>query len=223
MLYFRFKFLCIQNFIIMKKIGYVLWMFLCFGALAQSNSPLKVSGNVQFTNNGVSPIPAFSLDRPAVLGSYKIEKGRFFYQQLLNYGLDTKPWDNVSRFGYRLFDNDKWNVTAASFFAIYTAARDVMYNNEEFQIQRYQDYELYITRKLNPTSDLTLMYWNEHALDKVGVQHSDIAMATYSNIQLPVFSNSMVMTLAVSLLYISNTSDYKGLLSTQNITLRPKN
>lgn len=87
-----------------------------------------------------------------------------------------------------------------------------MLNNEEFQLQRYQDFEVYVTYKINSKSSVTTTIWHEHSLDLVGIANAQIVMSSYRLDNLTVSSKSK-MNVSASILYVQNASDFAGLFT----------
>jgi len=67
-----------------------------------SKSNLKVAASVSLNSNGIAPIPAFSLDKPAIIATVSLIKNRFSYDPTLAYGLNMKPWIIDSWLHYKL-------------------------------------------------------------------------------------------------------------------------
>lgn len=54
--------------------------------------PTLIKGNLQLTNNGISPVPYFTLGEPALLTNLYLTKGRFSFTPAFNFDLKAKPW-----------------------------------------------------------------------------------------------------------------------------------
>ena len=50
------------------------------------------SGAVSVTNNGISFVPTFSLDKPAAIFNLSMGKNRFSFEPDLRFSLAGKPW-----------------------------------------------------------------------------------------------------------------------------------
>src|SRR5664279_505761 len=66
----------------------------CFSQAKKDSLKNKLEPYLSFSlnSNGIAPIPAFSLDKPAIIASVGLTKGRFSYDPGLAYGLDGKVW-----------------------------------------------------------------------------------------------------------------------------------
>lgn len=205
----------------MRSLIYIVLMLCAFLQVwGQKKDTISVTGNIQFTNNGVSPVPAFALNEPAVIGVYTIKKGKFYHQAILSFEWNAKPWNTLYRFGYDVLENEKWKFSAASYLSIYYARRDIPYQKEEIQIQRYHDFELYVTRKFGPKSALTTTIWYEHAIDQVGIPNAQLIMSTYSLSEMNLGSK-LQASFSTSAFYVQNAWGFKGMFVSENLKVHP--
>ena len=106
----------------MKHFFTVLFMQISFLLLSQTvDSTKKVwqfHGNIQVNNNGISPVPAFSLGKPALMTSLFLTKGRFTYSPEFNYGSDGKPWVVNQWFRYQ-WTQGKWAYRTGLNFSLF--------------------------------------------------------------------------------------------------------
>ena len=73
---------------------------------ADSTKPLShFSGSITLTNNGISLIPTFSLNDPAILFNLSIGKGRFSFEPDMRFSLEGKPWSFLFWSRYRIKAN----------------------------------------------------------------------------------------------------------------------
>ncbi len=68
------------------------------------------SGTIAATTNGISLIPTFSLNRPAVLFNFSFSKGRFSFEPDMRFSLSGKPWSFLFWWRYRV-RSDKFLFT----------------------------------------------------------------------------------------------------------------
>lgn len=67
-------------------------------------------GTVQLTNNGISLVPSFSLNRPALLALMAVGGKRFTFEPDLRIGLDGKPWSALFWFRYRAVRRSRFSL-----------------------------------------------------------------------------------------------------------------
>jgi hypothetical protein len=72
----------------------------------------SLSGVVIITSNGISQIPAYSLDMPAISAFFNLKIKRFSYEPDINYGIDGKPWGMGNTFMYLIMDKKKLKLNS---------------------------------------------------------------------------------------------------------------
>src|ERR1035437_9298410 len=75
----------------------LLFMFIAIFSFSQedtisSKRKLRANASISLNSNGIAPIPAFTLGKPAIMMSMSLVKNRFSYDPTLGYGLDLRPW-----------------------------------------------------------------------------------------------------------------------------------
>jgi hypothetical protein len=84
-----------------------------------SKTKLEAKANISLNSNGIATIPAFSLDKPAVIASVALTKGRFSYDPMLAYGLERKPWFIDNWFHYRIIEKPSFELNAGINISMY--------------------------------------------------------------------------------------------------------
>jgi len=103
--------------------------------------PLSIRGNIQLTNNAISPVPSFSLGKPALLTTLYLQKGRFAFNPEFNFDLEAKPWSVNTWIRYQIVQQKKWDFTLGNNFSLFFKKNNPALTKEEFQLQRYQAFE----------------------------------------------------------------------------------
>ncbi len=103
----------IRKFKLEKKLSLLLMMNTFF-AFAQDVSNEKqimnFSGNISVTNNGISFIPSFSLEKPALI--FDLSAGRrLSFEPQLRFALEGKPWSFIFWWRYRMMPDKKFRIT----------------------------------------------------------------------------------------------------------------
>jgi len=199
---------------------YVVLLFVLF--ISSLNSSAQVSGNVQLTNNGVAPVPIFALGRPAILSTTTFKKGKFYFNPEFNLGLDAKPWTIFSRVGYYLVENKKLNLAIATNLNWFFMQRNpALYNNEEFQVQRYNTWELDGDFQIKENQKLYFQYWRTEKLDQLGVWYENFVNLAYSfdNIKL---GNNHIFSIRPSVFYLDDYAWLQGFFAAQTTTYQHK-
>jgi hypothetical protein len=81
-------------------------------ASVDSTNQFRFSGTISVNTNGISPIPAFSLGKPAILGFLSLSKRRFSYDPQLAFSSKGVPWFLNNCFRYRFIDGKKFSLRA---------------------------------------------------------------------------------------------------------------
>ncbi len=128
-------------------------------------SKLKADANISLNSNGIATIPAFSLDKPAVIASIELAKGRLSYDPMLAYGLDRRPWFIDNWLHYRIIDRPTFDLTTGINISMYfsnTNLNDAVFLKGE----RYFAISLKGTYKISPKNSLSVSYWNDRGQDE---------------------------------------------------------
>ncbi|WP_242617449.1 hypothetical protein [Cecembia calidifontis] len=67
-------------------------------------------GNISITNNGLSLIPVFSLNRPAAIFELSLGGERLSFDPELRFALDGKPWSFIFWWQYKIIKSEKFRL-----------------------------------------------------------------------------------------------------------------
>ena len=125
---------------------------------------LRAEAELSVNSNGIAYIPAFSLDKPAIIGAFSLKKGRFSYDPQLSYGLNLKPWIIDNWFHYKLIDRPVFEFKAggviSSFFSEYETDAETI-----LRAQKYLAVEFISTYKYSLNSSLAFTYLLDRGQD----------------------------------------------------------
>jgi len=130
------------------KFSFCVIFFLIFtGSYSQevtesSKVKLKAGGTISLNSNGIASIPAFSLDKPAVIATIILAKNRFSYEPQLAYGLDGRPWYIDNWVQYKIIDRPSFNFRTAANVSTFCSKYEVL---EESILQGQRYYALALT------------------------------------------------------------------------------
>jgi hypothetical protein len=74
------------------------------------NSMNHFRGNISITNNGLSLIPAFSLNRPAAIFELSLGGERLSFDPEMRFALDGKPWSFIFWWRYKIIKSEKFRL-----------------------------------------------------------------------------------------------------------------
>ena len=212
----------------MKKTAIVFISINCFVqfAFCQDTIPVKrisVSGNIQLTNNGTSPVPIFALGKPAIIGNYIIRKGRFYFNGELYFGVDAKPWTINTRVGYYFIDNEKTSIILTTNLSLFFLKRNPFLNNhEEFQLQRYWTNELNGEIRISNYRKIQFQYWHTISLDNLGIAREEFPNVAFLMENLKVLKKN-IFSLRPIIFYLFDDKAIEGFFIGETTTYqRPK-
>lgn len=130
-----------------------LWVVL--GLLAQESyaqrepdttrSVFQFSGTISVTTNGISPIPAFSLDKPAVSAFLSLQRGRFQFDPEMAFSSRGVPWLLNNCFRYRVIEKPRFQLRTGLIWGVGYSYPEVVLNGsarEVAQAERFLWLEL---------------------------------------------------------------------------------
>jgi len=151
-------------------------------------TPRFFRGQITATNNGISLIPNFSLNRPAVMFDLSLGKGRLSFDPMIRFGLDGKPWTFVFWWRYKLIQQKKFTMGVGAHPSIVFREVSVVDNGitkNFMSAQRYFAWEVSPTYIINRNINFGLYYLGSHGLTKDIVQYTTF-VAARSSINLPL-------------------------------------
>jgi hypothetical protein len=169
---------------------------------------LKASANVSVNSNGIAYIPAFSLDEPAIVGAFSLEKGRFSYDPILSYTMDLKPWIVDNWLHYRIVDRPSFEFKVgglfSAFFSEYETEDEVIW-----QAQKYFAFELIGTYKFNPLTSLSFTYLHDMGQDP-GTLTGDFFNLQVERTDIPI-GKKVLLSGRIQTFYLNYTGNNDGL------------
>lgn len=199
-----------------KPITFLLLLFIFAFSWSQVDADstrskkLKAEAKVSLNSNGIAYIPAFSLDKPAIIGAFSLIKGRFSYDPQLSYGLDLKPWIIDNWFHYKIVDRPVFEFKAgaviSAFFSTYEAEDETV-----LQAQKYLALEFTGKYKFKPTSSLAFTYLLDRGQDPGTLKgHFFNLQADKSDISL---GKKGLLSASLQVFYINYTGNEDGLFT----------
>jgi hypothetical protein len=179
------------------------------------NRKLETSATVSINSNGIASIPAFSLDKPALIASMSLTKNRFSYDPTLAYGLDFRPWYIDNWLHYKIVRRPVFELTAG--FNISTFGSRYNFTDEEhvWSTQRYFAGSLTGVYKVAPNSTITLAYWNDNGMDGGIRGHFINLVGQKSEINL---GKKALLSASLQVFYINYEGNNDGLFVTPSVS-----
>ena len=142
-----------------------------------TESKLKTAASFSLNSNGIAPVPAFSLDEPAVMAAISLSIGRFSYEPMLAYGLDLKPWiiDNWIR--YKIVNRPEFEIRTGVDVSMFFNEYELSEEETILKGQLYIAWELAAVYKFSPLSNITMAYWNDRGQDEGTIKGHFISLS----------------------------------------------
>lgn len=181
---------------------------------------LHAEATVSLNSNGIAYIPAFSLDKPAIIGMFSLVKGRFSYDPALSYSLELRPWIIDNWFHYKVIDRPafefKLGGVISSFFSEVESDEELIH-----RAQKYLAGELTATYKFSPKTSLAFTYLIDRGQDPGTVKgHFFNLQASKSDLEV---GKKGLLSASLQLFYINYTGNEDGLFTAGNLSATLRN
>jgi len=201
---------------------------LSLSAFSQNSDSTKVAnyfgGGITVTNNGISLIPTFSIDKPAVLFDLTAGRGKLSFEPQFRFSLEGKPWTFFFWWRYKLVNTSKFFVRVGVHESLSYSTLSVLINGETKEsiiTQRYLAGELAPNYFLTKNISIGVYYLYSYGIDNANVRNTHFAMLNmnFSNIKL---SDKFFLSYMPQIYYLRiNKND--GFNVTSTLTLARKN
>lgn len=171
----------------------IAFLNLSFLAFSQKSDSTKVAnyfgGGVTVTNNGISLIPTFSIDKPAVLFDLTAGRGKLSFEPQFRFSLDGKPWTFFFWWRYKLVNNSRFFVRVGVHESLSYSTLPVLTNGESKETiitQRYLAGEFTPNYFLTKNISIGMYYLYSYGFDNEYVRNTHLGMLNmnFSNIKL---------------------------------------
>ncbi len=166
---------------------------------------IDFSAVIQISSNGISTVPAFSLGKPAILGTLFLKKDRFTLNQQVALSIEGQPWYFESSLNYHLIDWPKFDFKPYALSGVSFNRSTVVINGHSENItemQRYIFLNFPATYKLS--DKLSLVGTTFHGY---GFKDGAIEWATFLSLSAGIGElklwDAMFLNLKPELLYIN--------------------
>ena len=184
-----------------------------------TKSKLIINGSVSFNSNGMAPIPAFSLGKPALIAAVSLTKRRFSFDPQVAYGLNFRPWIIDNWVHYRLIYRPKFELRTGMDVGIFFSQYDAG-DYKILQGQQYLTFEVAGIFKFSPKNSLSLLYWDDNGQDPGSLKGSFFTLIyDYADIKI---GNAILFSGNVQLFYIHYTGKNDGLFISPKISFSVK-
>ena len=197
-------------------------------AFSQKSDSTKVAnyfgGAVTVTNNGISLIPSFSIDKPAVLFDLTAGRGKLSFEPQFRFSLEGKPWTFFFWWRYKLVNTSKFFIRVGVHESLSYSTLPVLIDGESKETivtQRYLAGEFAPNYFLTKNISVGMYYLYSYGIDNEYVRNTHFLMfnLNFSNIKL---SDQYYISYMPQVYYLRiNNND--GFNITSSLTLTRKN
>jgi galactose mutarotase-like enzyme len=209
-------------------IGFFIVSFVHLNAQESSDSSIKkllISGNVGVTNNGISIIPTFSLNKPAFNATYSFSRGgRWSLDPDLRMTFDMRKGGVMFWLHYKVSNTGKLRLNVGAHPALNFAIRSVTENGKTWSItqsRRFIGTEIFPHYIVNKHMMFGIYYLKGFGLQKDGPVNSHFVALNSTIAGIPLFGN-VTLSLNPQAYYLKLDKEDVFYLSS-NITLSKPN
>lgn len=183
-----------------------------------------LSGTVSVTNNGISIIPTFSLNKAAAVFDISIGKRRLSFEPYFGFSLEGKPWSFLFWWRYKLKQEGKFKINAGAHYGLAFSSVPVLNNGistEKITAQRYLAGEFSPNYFLSKNIRVGAYYLYSHGLDSYAIQNTHFLTlnSSFTNIKL---TNEIFLNFTPQCYYL-NLDGADGFYFTAVLNLAKKN
>lgn len=175
----------------------------------EDGNGFKFSGTIGLNTNGISPVPAFSLGKPAIMGFFSLRKNRFSFDPEVAYSTDGTPWFFSSCFRYRIFGKKKLEIKVAAVWNVSHSYPEVIENGVSKTItkaERYLVFEFVPTYKLSEKFSLGSAVFVGRGFDKGSLKQMHF-ISLVANITKLRLSKKLYYSLFPQVFYLNLDGD----------------
>jgi hypothetical protein len=141
----------------------------CFAQGLDSTSKTgHLSGSASLTNNGISLVPLFSLEKPAAVFDMSLSKSNFSFDPELAFSTDGHPWYLLLWLHYKIAHRGKFKLTAGTHLGLNYTNGVVWSGGDSSKVtvvQRYIVGNLVPSYSISENISVGVYYLFSHGLD----------------------------------------------------------
>ncbi len=189
---------------------------------------VQFSGTINMNTNGISPVPAFSLDKPSIIGTFSLERKRINFNPEIAYSTKGKPWFINPRVTYRAIDGKKFDFNVGTIYSLsYSYPEELINNNLETgtKIEHYALIQLTSAYALSEKflfSLTTLTTYHGFGLRSASIKRGNFFVFG-GNIDRVQLGKQMFYSIFSQLTYINLDSETDGIFASSTFGVGHKN
>lgn len=175
-----------------------------------TKTPLHISGNVSVTNNGISIIPTFSLNKPAANFIASVGKTRFSFDPEYRISLAGRPWSLVLWLRYKPVVTKNFSLRVGAHPALNFKTETDSLNGVARDInvaRRYVAAEIAPNYKLSKNISVGMYYLQGHGLDDGAIKYSHY-LTVNSNFSHIKITNGIYLNFVPQFYYLNLVKEH---------------
>jgi hypothetical protein len=152
----------------------------------------QFSGTLSLTSNAISPIPAFSLEKPAILGFLSLRKRRFSYDPEMAFSIKGVPWFLNNCFRYQVVDKTRFKFRTGLIWGVANTYPEVIKNGVNrtiTQAERFIWLELMPKYKISEKVAFSSTIWSGYNFDPGSVKRINFISLIGNFTKVPLKQN----------------------------------
>lgn len=211
-----------------KLLSFVLlFCFPCAGIAQQDDStkkPYHLTGTVNVTNNGISLVPNFSLNKPAVIINMSAGSNRFSFDPDIRFSLSAKPWTMLFWLRYKAIPTGKFRLTTGAHLGLNYKISTLPVNGDSVEtnvVRRYLAAEIVPNYFITNNISVGIYYLYSYGLDPGTVRNTNFIVlnTNFSNIRI---ANKIYAGIKPQVYYLKQ-DDRQGWYLNASLSLARKN
>jgi hypothetical protein len=155
-----------------------------------STNGFRFSGTITLTSNGISPIPAFSLGKPAFLAFLSMGKKRFSYDPQMAFSYKGVPWFFNNALRYKLVDKRKFLFRPGLIWGLGYSYPLMLKNGSNHIIsraERYLWFESTMRYVFSSRVAISSTTYSGHGFEHDGIEYINFASVMGNFTKIPLY------------------------------------
>ncbi len=198
-----------------------------FPMFSQDTEDLPESRKVQFTGsinlntNGISPVPAFSLDKPSIIGTCSVDWKRLSFNPEIAFSLKGEPWFINPRFTYMAIDRKNFDLSIGTIYSSSYSYPEVLLNGglqSTTLLEHYMLFQSTSKYQLTEKSDISITTYHGFGIGAASIKRGNFFVfgANFKELRI---TNKLYYNIQPQLTYINLDGDTEGLFAASTFGL----
>ncbi len=186
---------------------------------------VQFSGTINMNTNGISPVPAFSLDKPSIIGTFSLERKRINFNPEIAFSTTGQPWFINPRITYKAIDRKKFDFSIGTIYSLsYSYPEELINNNLEARtkIEHYALLQSTSAYALSENFSVSLATYHGFGLSTAPIKRGNFFVFG-GNIDRVQLGKHLYYSIFSQLTYINLDSETDGIFASSTFGVGHKN